>query len=333
MTLPSPRIYIYKITFEEVLYYYYGVHKEKKFGEYYMGSPVTHKWCWDFYTPKKQILQLFDFSDEGWLEAQEVEKRIIKPFYNTDKWCLNQNCGGIISLEINRKTGKLSAQKCKELGIGLFSLSKEQLSQLGKENGKMSKELKTGICGLSVEERIKNGKQNYELGTGIHGLSPEQKSEFGKNGGEKAYQMKLGIFSLSPKERSKNSKKGGNKSKELGVGIHGLSKEQLIENNRKNGYRHKENKTGIFSLTEEEKSELGRRNGNRNKELGKGIHGRTKEQMTEDGKKGGVVAAKIINAQRWECCITGYVSTAAGIVVYQRARGIDTSKNNRRRIA
>jgi hypothetical protein len=51
----------------------------KKFDEeYYMGSPVTHKWCWELYTPKKQILELFEFSDKGWIEAQEVEKRIIR---------------------------------------------------------------------------------------------------------------------------------------------------------------------------------------------------------------------------------------------------------------
>ena len=89
MTSQSPRIYTYKITFEEVPYYYYGVKKEKKYNEEYWGSPVTNKWCWELYTSKKQILQLFDFTDEGWIEAQEVEKKLIRPFYNTDKWCLN----------------------------------------------------------------------------------------------------------------------------------------------------------------------------------------------------------------------------------------------------
>jgi hypothetical protein len=107
----SPRIYLYKITFEEVSYYYYGVHKEKKFNEYYMGSPVTNKWCWQLYTPKKQILQFFDFTDEGWIEAQEIEKRLIKPFYNTDKWCLNEHCGGLISLEVLSKAGKFNIGK------------------------------------------------------------------------------------------------------------------------------------------------------------------------------------------------------------------------------
>ena len=111
MTSQSPRIYIYKITFEEVLYYYYGVHKEKYFNEEYWGSPVTHKWMWDFYTPKKQTLEIFPFTDEGWLEAQEVEKRIIKPVFNTDKWCLNENCGGIISTDSLIMNGKISGNK------------------------------------------------------------------------------------------------------------------------------------------------------------------------------------------------------------------------------
>jgi general stress protein YciG len=333
MTYQSPRIYLYKITFEEVPYYYYGVHKEKVFEEYYMGSPHTHKWCWELYTPKKQILEIFEFTDDGWLEALGVEKRIIKPFYNIDKWCLNESCGGVVALEINRKTGKLSSQKCKELNIGIFSLSKQQLSENGKKGGNKVKELSLGICGLSVEERIKNGVKNYELGIGIHALSSNQKSEFGKIGGEKMYQMKKGIFSLSPEERSKHSKKGGNKSKELGVGIHGLSKEQLSENNRKNGYKHKKNKTGIFSLTEEERSKNGKKSGKRAHELGVGIHALTPEQRSENGRLGGTAACKIINAQRWECCETGYVSTAAGIISYQKARGIDTSKSNRRRIS
>lgn len=107
----SPRIYLYKITFEEVSYYYYGVHKEKKFDEHYIGSPITHKWMWDFYTPKKQILEFFEYNDKGWLEAQEVEKRLIKPFYNTDKWCLNEHCGGKISLKVLSKAGKFNCGK------------------------------------------------------------------------------------------------------------------------------------------------------------------------------------------------------------------------------
>jgi hypothetical protein len=203
MTSQSPRIYLYKITFEEVFYYYYGVHKEKRYNEYYMGSPITHKWMWNFYTPKKQILEIFPFTDDGWLESRKVEDRLIKSVYNTDKYCLNESCGGKVSLEICRNSGKITGKKNKELGLGVCGRTKEQMTEDGRMGGKIS----------------------------------------------------------------------GKKSKELGIGI----------------------------------------------------HGRTKEQMTEDGKKGN----KIVNSQKWECCETGYVSTAAGISQYQKARGIDTSKRVR----
>ena len=58
-----------------------------------------------------------------------------------------------------------------------------------------------------------------------------------------------------------------------------------------------------------------------------------KKLLDRPTKWGGKASAKIINAQKWECCETGYVSTAAGVVSYQKGKGIDTSKNNRRRIA
>ena len=107
MTSHSLRIYIYKITFIDTPYYYYGVHKEKRYNEEYWGSPVTNKWCWELYTPEKQILEIFDYTDDGWLESRKVEDRLIKPVYNTDKYCLNESCGAVRSLKILReKSGK-----------------------------------------------------------------------------------------------------------------------------------------------------------------------------------------------------------------------------------
>ena len=223
MTSQSPRIYIYKITFEEVPYYYYGVHKEKRYNEYYMGSPKTHKWCWNFYTPKKQILELFDFTDEGWIEAQEVEKRLIKPFYNTDKWCLNESCGGVISLQICSNAAKIGGKRTKELGVGVCGISPEQRS----ENGKIS------------------GKKSYELGVGIHGRTKEQMTEDGKIGGKitgkKHKENKTGIFGLTPEQKSENGRKGGKisgklngkKTYELGVGVHERTKEKMSEDGKK----------------------------------------------------------------------------------------------------
>ena len=194
MTSQSPRIYIYKITFEEVLYYYYGVKKEDYYNQEYLGSPVTHKWCWELYTPKKQILEVFPYTDEGWKEANKVEKRIIKQFYNDDRWCLNENCGGVPSLEIKRRTGR----KAKELGTGIFSLTEEEK----KENSK------------------KSGIQNRDLGIGIFSLTKEQLSEYGKVGGKKGIETQrklgLGLFSLNTEQRREIGKESGKKGGKIG---------------------------------------------------------------------------------------------------------------------
>ena len=184
----NPRIYTYKITFADVPYYYYGLHKEKKFNEYYMGRPVTHRWCWEMYEPKKQILELFEYSDNGWLRAQEVEKRIIKPFYNTDKWCLNENCGGNFSLGTSRKT----VLKQRETGTGLFGLTKEQRSETSKKSYSKHKETGTGLFGLTKEQRseiaIKNALKQRETGTAIFGISKEQRSEMGRKASSQRWQ-------------------------------------------------------------------------------------------------------------------------------------------------
>jgi hypothetical protein len=263
MTSQSPRIYLYKITFEEVPYYYYGVHKEKKFGERYWGRPVTHKWCWDFYTPKKQILQFFDFTDEGWLEALEVEKRLIKSFYNTDRWCLNENCGGIISLEILRKNGEVVGK------------------QFGEKYGKI------------------NGIKSLECKVGIHGLSKEELSEAGK--------------------------KGGSKARKLGVGIHGMTFEERSARSKRTGLKHKENKTGFFAMTLEQKKEAHKKSDETNRKNGTGIYRRPIETMKERGR----ITCKKLNTEKWMCTETGFVSTSGPLTLYQRKRGIDTSKRKR----
>ena len=209
MTSYSPRIYIYKITFEEVPYYYYGVHKEKVFGEKYLGTPVTHKWCWDFYTPKKQILELFPYTDEGWKEAQEVEKRLIKPFYQTDKWCLNESCGGKTSLEVLRKNGKITGRKNYENGVGIHGLTKEEKIEFGKK----LHEMKIGFHSLTKEQIVESarigGQKCYELGVGVHGRNKEQIIEDGKKGGQKVYKEGKGIHARTKEQMTEDGKKGG----------------------------------------------------------------------------------------------------------------------------
>lgn len=246
MTSYSPRIYLYKITFEEVPYYYYGIHREKKFGEKYWGSPKTNKWCWRLYTPKKQILQIFEYSDEGWFKANEIEKRIVKLFYNTDKWCLNENCAGVSSL----KYASIGGKKAKELGLGVHGLTLGQRRKNGRIGGNKTKENKQGIFSRTKEEMIehakitltksvrsKAGKKGYS--NGLKKLSPEQRSENGKKAGSKTKELGVGIFALTPEKKKENSSKGGKVSgkmqKEFGLGIHGLSSEETKNNASKGG--------------------------------------------------------------------------------------------------
>jgi general stress protein YciG len=329
MTKQQPRIYTYKITFEEVPHYYYGVHKEDRFDEYYMGTPVTHKWMWDFYTPQKQVLELFDFSDEGYKEAAEVETRLIRPVYNTDPLCLNENCGGVPSLEVCRRI----AQKHKENGTGIFGMSFEELSEAGKKGGKITgtkmKENGTGIFGRSPEAMSEDGRKGakvqMENQIGIFGFTTEQRSEIGKRSGEKHKENGTGIFSMTSEKRREACKKGTQTQRENKLGLFGLTPEQRSENGKKSGKICYEKGVGFHALTKEQRSEIGKRAGQKHKENGTGIFSMTREQRVENGKKAG----KIVNAQRWQCTVTGHVSTPGPLSLYQKARGIDTSNRIR----
>ena len=210
MTKKSPRIYTYKITFEEVPYYYYGVKKEKYFNQKYFGSPVTHKWCWEFYTPKKQILEIFDYTDEGYCKAFEVEKRLIKPVLN-DKWCLNENVGGVMSLSSVRKVGENHFKNC----TGCFSMSKEERTKLSKEIVERNKKNKVGLFGMNKQQIIDaaklGGQKSFEMKTGIFSLTEQQIKELN----QKLREEKRGIYSISKERRSEISRMSGKKSAKI----------------------------------------------------------------------------------------------------------------------
>ena len=105
----KPRIFVYKVTFEEIPDWYWGVHKETKYNDGYLGSPVTHAWKWEFYTPRLQICELFPYSDEGWVEAKTLEDRLILPNLN-NPLCLNEALGGAYSLESCSQGGKKASE-------------------------------------------------------------------------------------------------------------------------------------------------------------------------------------------------------------------------------
>jgi hypothetical protein len=246
--------------------------------------------------PDEDIKYLGSFKDKTFNPTQ----KIILEIYGTREQALEAEV--ILHDFYDVANNPHFANKAKQTSTQFYYIPPfDEASKRGKINGLNHKQNKTGVCGRSKEKIVEDarnagivgGKKTYELGIGIHAITPEQKSENSK----KAYANGLG--KMSKEEKSEVSKKGGNKTYELGVGVH--------------------------SLTKEEKSEVSKKGGNKVKELGLGVCGLTPEQRR--------VIVKKTNSQRWECCETGYVSTAAGVVTYQKARGIDTSKNNRRRIS
>jgi hypothetical protein len=166
----QPRIYTYKITFEEIPYWYWGVHKEKRYNDNYLGSPYTHKWVWNFYTPYIQILEIFPYTSEGWIEACKVEQRIIIPDLNKP-FCLNERAGSVRSLEVIRRCAKAGGDKIYKNKIGIHARTVEQMSIDSKKGNKKpgglkTKENKLGIFGRSKAE-IKIDSQKGAASTNL----------------------------------------------------------------------------------------------------------------------------------------------------------------------
>ena len=65
--------------------------------------------------------------------------------------------------------------------------------------------------------------------------------------------------------------------------------------------------------------------GQKTYELGIGIHGLTPEQRSENSKKN----VKKMNSQKWMCTETGFITTPGPLTIYQKSKGIDTSKRKK----
>jgi hypothetical protein len=153
------RIYTYKITFEEVPHWYWGVHKEKKYNDGYMGSPVTHKWMWNFYTPKIQILEIFPYTEKGWIEAVNLERRLIVPDLNKP-FCLNERVGAIRSWAIREKACKLGGEKIYKEKRGIHGRTPEQMTIDSNKANKRPGGLKCKNNGLGIFARKNEEKKS-----------------------------------------------------------------------------------------------------------------------------------------------------------------------------
>jgi hypothetical protein len=170
------RIYTYKITFEEAPHWYWGVHKELVSDDGYLGSPSTHKWMWDFYTPHLQVLEEFEYSEEGFRKARELEVRLIRPDLN-NPLCLNENCGGHYSLEVSQRSIKKAAEKAHEnkdeLGRSVSALAnlKTANERIHAEKDESGKSIHT----LRICEKLHSEKD--ERGKSLHTLKLHQQKE------------------------------------------------------------------------------------------------------------------------------------------------------------
>ena len=173
--------YLYLIKFEDGQFYI-GSRQSKVLPEYdtnYWGSPVSFKHLWEdvSLTKTKHILKVCDSFEE----MRDMESEFIKDAWKKfPQLCLNRNatpifhpdiCKNALSKEQRIEIGK----KCKELGLGIHGISKDERVRISKKAGQKIKNLGIGVCGLSRERKIEIGKKCKELGLGIHGLSKDER--------------------------------------------------------------------------------------------------------------------------------------------------------------
>lgn len=186
--MKSPRIYTYKVTFEEIPHWYWGVHKEKKYGEPYLGSPTTHKWMWDFYTPHLQICEEFLYTEEGWKEASLIEDRIILPDLN-NSLCLNEHVGGNFSLKVLSLAGKE--------GSAVTNAEKDEF-------GRSVHAVKTLVAFWETATPGQRSERSRRAGSAAAvSMTPEQKTERGRKGGLALAE------SMTPEQITERSRKNG----------------------------------------------------------------------------------------------------------------------------
>ena len=331
----QPRVYTYKITFEEVPYWYWGSHKEKKFGELYLGSPITHKWMWEFYTPRIQILEFFPFSEEGWKEARLVEDRLIRPDLN-NALCLNEGCGGVMSLAACKKGGRNGGKKAaaklhmerdedgkslhgRRLGTIHGAKGAKKTHSAKDEMGKSLHAVRTGKMAAEILHAEKD-----EFGRSVHAVKTAMKIHSRKD--EKGRSLhSLHSFKdvhLQKDERGKSvtgvmgARALHSEKDEFGRSIHALKSFKDI---------HEEK-------TPEGKSAVSVRGGkaaHREKdENGKSVHG------VKAGKVGGKAAAKIVNAQKWEDPDHPELGqhSPGTLTRMQKRRDLPSGKENRRKV-
>ena len=154
-------IFLYKVTFEETKEFYWGIHLQRKEDDGYIGSPVTHAWKWDFYTPKLDILHYFEPTEEGWDKACLIENQVIRPDLN-NPLCLNEHIGGNPSIEAMKRGSRKGNEVNKKNGTGIYALASKQRQEFGRRGGKNSPEGHHSKMGKKSHENRKQKVESYK---------------------------------------------------------------------------------------------------------------------------------------------------------------------------
>lgn len=146
-----------------------------------MGSPYTHAWKWEFYTPKKQILQYFQFSAEGYRQAKLVEDRLIRPDLN-NPLCLNENVGGQYSITAAALGAHAVHQEKDESGKSKHAV-KAGRNRAATTNAEKDKD---GKCVVGKKAAAKTNSAKDEKGRSVQGVKNaerlhERKDELGRS--------------------------------------------------------------------------------------------------------------------------------------------------------
>jgi len=239
----EPRIYTYKITFEEISHWYWGVHKEGEYGEDYWGTSVTNRRYWEWYTPEKQILEVFPTTEEGWKQANMVEDRLIRPDLN-NPMCLNEGIGGYVSLRVLKDNNKIIHKEKNEEGksvnaVKAGKLAAKKVFAEKNEEGKSKNAVKRGELGgkATHAEKDENGKssRNIALNKKIHAeKTPDGKSVLAQKKALKMHSIKneegksIAAIRLA---KASHKKKDENGKSVLGVSNGKKSLSILLERN------------------------------------------------------------------------------------------------------
>jgi hypothetical protein len=179
----NPRIYVYKICFLDAPFWYWGIHKEKKYDEEYFGSPVTNKCIWEQYTPYKEIIKFYEYSDYGWQQARKFEDELIKSDLN-NPLCLNEAFGGHYSLKIKRETGKESMKKIhsikNEFGKSVNGVNAAK--RLNENKNELGQSINAKNAGYASAKHNKENKKTF--------WDSNLQSELGKRGARVTNQQK-----------------------------------------------------------------------------------------------------------------------------------------------